>query len=76
VYIRAVCAGNDLSPWTGPTIFTTQVAPPECGGTYTDPGGANGQYANNANSTVTICPPAGQLVTVTFTSFSEPPFVH
>ncbi|MCZ8364146.1 MAG: choice-of-anchor J domain-containing protein, partial [Microcystis sp. LE19-251.1A] len=39
VYIRAVCTGNDLSPWTGPTTFTTQVAPPECGGTYTDPGG-------------------------------------
>ncbi|MBM6498640.1 choice-of-anchor J domain-containing protein, partial [Flavobacterium macrobrachii] len=70
VYIRAVCAGNDLSPWTGPTTFTTQVAPPECGGTYTDPGGANGQYANNVNSTVTICPPAGELVTVTFTSFN------
>ena len=69
VYIRAVCAGNDLSPWTGPTTFTTQVAPPECGGTYTDPGGPNGQYANNENSTVTICPPTGQLVTVTFTSF-------
>jgi gliding motility-associated-like protein len=70
VYIRAVCPANDLSPWTGPATFTTQVAPPACGGTYTDPGGPTGDYANNLNSTVTICPPAGELVTVTFTSFN------
>ncbi|MCA0349307.1 MAG: choice-of-anchor J domain-containing protein [Bacteroidetes bacterium] len=70
VYIRAVCPGNDLSPWTGPATFTTQVAPPVCGGQYIDAGGIAGNYPNNSNSTVTICPPAGELVTVTFTSFN------
>ena len=71
VYIRAVCAGNDLSPWTGPTTFTTQAAPPVCGGNYVDAGGVNGPYAGNSNETITICPTTpGDLVTVTFTSFN------
>ncbi|MFN3752599.1 choice-of-anchor J domain-containing protein [Flavobacterium sp.] len=70
VYVRAVCAGNDISPWTGPATFTTQVAPPACGGTFTDPGGPNANYPNSADSTVTICPPAGQVVTVTFSVFN------
>ncbi|WNM19502.1 choice-of-anchor J domain-containing protein [Flavobacterium capsici] len=70
VYVRAVCPGPDESPWTGPTTFTTQVAPPVCGGQYIDAGGATANYPNNSNSTVTICPPAGQVVTVTFVSFN------
>lgn len=40
-----------------------------CAGTLLDPGG-NGNYANNANCTVTFCPStAGQAVQITFTSF-------
>jgi len=73
VYVRAVCAANDISPWTGPTTFTTQVEPPVCGGTFTDPGGPTANYADNTSSTVTICPPAGQVVTVTFTEFNTEP---
>jgi gliding motility-associated-like protein len=70
VYIRAVCPGNDLSPWTGPATFTTQVAPPVCGGQYIDAGGIAANYPNNSDSTVTICPTTtGDVVTVTFTSF-------
>lgn len=70
VYIRAVCSTSDSSPWTGPTTFTTQVEPPVCGGVFTDPGGPNGDYANNTDSTVTICPTPGNIVTVTFNSFN------
>jgi len=70
IYVRAVCPGNDLSPWTGPLTITTQVAPPECDGFFTDPGGANGDYEGDTDSTVTICPQdANDLVTVTFTFF-------
>lgn len=55
---------------TGPTTFTTQVAPPVCGGQYVDAGGANANYPNSSDSTVTICPTPGNVVTVTFTSFN------
>ncbi|MGL2962325.1 DUF7619 domain-containing protein [Flavobacterium sp. RSB2_4_14] len=42
-----------------------------CGGTFTDPGGPNANYSNNANVTTTICPSnAGEVVTVTFASFA------
>ncbi|WP_374552032.1 choice-of-anchor J domain-containing protein [Flavobacterium sp.] len=70
VYVRAVCAGNDLSPWSGPTSFTTQITPPQCGGQFVDNGGASADYTNNANDIINICPPAGQLATVTFVSFN------
>lgn len=70
VYVRAVCSPTDISPWTGPATFTTQVAPPVCGGTFTDPGGPTADYAGNTDSTVTICPiNPGDVVTVTFNSF-------
>src|SRR5690606_10278041 len=49
----------------------TQILPPVCGGNYVDSGGLSGDYSNNANETVTICPTIpGQQVTVTFTSFN------
>jgi hypothetical protein len=42
-----------------------------CGGTFTDPAGPNANYANNSNVTTTICPTnAGEVVTITFTSFA------
>ena len=71
IYIRAVCSLTDSSSWGGPTIITTQVAPPICGGNFVDAGGTAANYPNNSDSTVTICPiNAGDVVTVTFTSFN------
>ncbi|RXR23435.1 fibronectin type III domain-containing protein [Flavobacterium stagni] len=71
VYVRAICTSPDVSTWTGPVSITTQVAPPVCGGIYVDEGGLTGNYNNNTNQTVTICPDVPtNVVTVTFTSFA------
>ncbi|MCF6130284.1 fibronectin type III domain-containing protein [Flavobacterium sp. AS60] len=71
VYVRAVCSASDSSVWSAATSFTTQAAPPVCGGNFVDSGGTTGNYGNNQNITTTICPTtSGDLVTVTFTSFS------
>ncbi|MGC4040801.1 MAG: fibronectin type III domain-containing protein [Flavobacterium sp.] len=72
IYIRAVC-GSTNSAWIcTPVTVTTLVAPPECGGTFVDNGGPNGNYLASSNVTTVICPPAGsgQLATVTFTLFN------
>jgi gliding motility-associated-like protein len=70
VYVRSVC-GVELSAWSSdPTIFTTEVAPPICGGNFVDAGGPNGNYAANSNVTISACAEPGQLITVTFTSFN------
>jgi len=69
VYVRAVC-DSGVSQWSSdPTIFTTLVAPPTCGGNYVDFGGPAGNYLANTDETFTVCPPAGQQATITFTSF-------
>lgn len=42
-----------------------------CGEAFTDPAGANANYANNTDYTVTICPTnPGEVVTVTFSVFN------
>jgi len=68
-YVRGVCTPTDISFWSAVATATTQVAPPVCGGTFTDPGGPTANYANSTDSTVTICPNPGEVVTVTFTAF-------
>ena len=69
LYLRAVCSSTDSSVWSTGINITTLLAPPACGGTFTDPGGASGNYANSSNVTTVICPSSGQQATVTFTSF-------
>ncbi|HLP63230.1 fibronectin type III domain-containing protein [Flavobacterium sp.] len=69
LYVRAACSDTDISLWSVGVNITTQPTPPACGGTFTDPGGANGNYANGANVTTTICPTGTDLVTVSFTAF-------
>jgi len=70
-WVRADCGNGTFSAWSGPFVFNTLVPPPACGGTFTDPGGAAANYADNLDSTVVICPSTpGEVVTVTFTSFN------
>ena len=68
IYIRALCNATDVSTWTGPLNITTS---PACGDTLYDSGGADGDYANNELTTVTVFPENdGDLVTFTFLSFN------
>ncbi|WP_395066624.1 fibronectin type III domain-containing protein [Flavobacterium sp.] len=70
-WVRASCGNGTFSAWSGPFLFNTLVPPPACGAVFTDAGGSSANYADNADSTVTICPATtGDVVTVTFTSFS------
>ena len=68
IYIRAICNATDVSTWTGPLNITTS---PACGDTIYDSGGADGDYASNELTTVTVFPENdGDLVTFTFLSFN------
>ncbi|MFZ4106128.1 CUB domain-containing protein, partial [Flavobacterium sp.] len=75
-WVRADCdgGGTTFSAWAGPFLFTTAVAPPECGGLFIDAGGQAGNYPNNITETLgtTVINPVtpGDQVTVTFTSFN------
>ncbi|MGB5980784.1 MAG: fibronectin type III domain-containing protein [Nonlabens sp.] len=73
-YVQADCGGDGTSMWAGPFAFaTTYVAvPPDCSnGVFLDSGGRSSDYGISENNTYTICPDsAGDVVSVTFTSFS------
>jgi len=71
-YVCAVCddgaGGTIVSGCTGPQTFTTDIAPPQCGGIFYDTGGPAGGYDSSADESYTICPDvAGDVVTITFT---------
>ena len=66
LYIRTDCGGT-YSSWAMAS-FTTN---PACGDTLYDSGGADGDYASNELTTVTVYPENdGDLVTFTFLSFN------
>jgi uncharacterized protein (TIGR02145 family) len=70
-YVRMLCDVDNPSPWSIKRNFTTTSLPPVCGGNFIDEGGPTGNYPANENRTVTIVPSVpGEVVTVTFTSFS------
>ncbi|MFY8187568.1 MAG: choice-of-anchor L domain-containing protein, partial [Flavobacterium sp.] len=68
-YVQSNCSDINSSAQVGPQNFTTQIAPPVCGGQFFDSGGPTANYDANTNNTVTICPQPGEVVTVTFTAF-------
>ena len=74
LYVRAVCSSTDFSISSAPLNINTPIAPPICGGIFVDNNGPIVNYANNSNSTVTICPTnPGDIVTVTFSAFNTEP---
>ncbi|QBZ97459.1 DUF7619 domain-containing protein [Flavobacterium sangjuense] len=69
-YVRSDC-GGEYSNWSNLVSATTLSAPPVCGGNYVDSGGVSANYANNSDTTTTICPSnPGDAVVVTFVSFN------
>lgn len=72
VYVRFWEYGND-NPGSFSICATTFTppTPPVCGAMFYDPGGASGNYANNTNYTVTICPiNPGDIVSLVFSMFN------
>ncbi|NHN28164.1 T9SS type B sorting domain-containing protein, partial [Flavobacterium jejuense] len=70
VYIKSICSPTDDSAWQGPVSLTT--LPDYCGGDiFYDQGGISGDYSNNSDYVITICPEnPGDQVTVDFTAFN------
>ncbi|MGV3695956.1 fibronectin type III domain-containing protein [Flavobacterium sp.] len=69
--VRGICSSGFTSAWSAASAnFTTNIAPPVCGGNLVDSGGPGGNYSNNENLTTTVCPAANEVVTVTFTAFN------
>ena len=69
-YVRTYCSITQKSVWSVDYNFCTLTIAMSCGSTFVDNGSANGDYSLNLDSTTTLCPStAGDVVTVTFTSF-------
>jgi hypothetical protein len=71
VYVRFWEYGGDNNGTFSICAYSPPPPPPSCGTTVYDPGGAAGDYANNANFFATYCPTVpGEVVTMTFTAFN------
>ncbi len=69
-YVRSICSSGNSNWSLIPVNFNTTITPPNCGEIFTDNGGSNGFYLPNSDHITTICPDlAGDIVTVTFTTF-------
>lgn len=67
VHVRSDCGSGEYSGWIsiGPILTI-----PTCGDTYYDDGGPNGNYSDNLNMTVSLCPENSMYrMTATFNSF-------
>jgi hypothetical protein len=73
IYIKSICSATSTSLWSSAltvTTLTASVILPVCGGSFTDNGGLDANYANGSDNTYTICPTtAGEMVTVIFNTF-------
>ncbi|MEZ4852699.1 GEVED domain-containing protein [Flavobacterium sp.] len=65
-WVRANCGGGDTSSWASGGSFTTVLS---CGDNFYDSGGAGSDYSTDENITTVVYPTAGNVVTVTFSSF-------
>jgi len=66
-HLRSDCGGGSKSSWSTTGPFYTQYG---CDNTHYDTGGENGNYGNNEDEEITLCPDEGSgEITLTFTSF-------
>jgi len=66
-HVRSMCGGSNSS-WITYGPIKAKVT---CGSTTYDTGGAAGEYGNNENTVLQICPTPGQTdLTITFNSFN------
>jgi gliding motility-associated-like protein len=69
--VTGICPTGFSSPPSATSAnFTTQVAPPVCGGNLIDSGGPTGNYSNNETVSTTVTPNPGDVATITFTAFN------
>ena len=69
-YVRTYCTITQKSAWSLGNNFCTAATAIYCGNTFVDNGGPNEDYSLYSDSYTTVCPStAGDVVTVTFTSF-------
>lgn len=66
-HVRSDCGGGDLSAWKTIGPIRTWAS---CGDDVFDSGGSGGEYSNNENYSITICPTSpSDKVDLTFNSF-------
>jgi len=67
LYMRSRCGSTDSSLWTSGVQVLTK---PGCSSSFNDPGGVNGNYGLNLDTTWVICPDqSGDAIQVTFSQF-------